>query len=804
MKPNPQIPSGLNDSDVLERIEKGHINKTKHTNIKSVPQIILGNILTFFNLILALLAVLLLSIGSFENTIFLPIALANTLIGIIQELKARRTIMKLSLLSEPTALVRRNSVEIEIQNEAIVLDDTMHLIAGKQIVADAIVEYGEIAVNEANLTGEPDAIYKKTGDKILSGSFVVSGDAYTKVVAVGKDNYIEILSAKVKTLGTTTSEILFSLRKLLKIIGIFIIPLGLLTYYTAFKNSGMDYLLDFMQDVALSQDAMKRMAGSMIAMVPSGLFLLTTFTFAASVVKLSKHQTLVRQLYSIETLARVDMICLDKTGTITDGTMKVDSFVFIENIVTTTPEDTTDTEEPLDLSIASKYDVKTIMTSMNAALSDNNQTAVALKKYFGKKRKLRAKEILNFDSKNKYSVVQFEEQCFALGAPEIIAKGQYQKIRKQVERYARLGKRVLLLADVGGIKDNQLHGPVTPIALILINDNIRETAPDTLKSFVDAGVIVKIISGDNALTVSDVASRAGVPHANKYLSLDKITDDKLREVALQYTVFGRVTPAQKKLLIETFQAANHKVAMVGDGVNDILALKAADCSVALAGGSEAARNISHLVLLDNDFASMPIIVREGRQIVNNMQNASVLYLVKTVYTILLTVILLLTRNIYPFEPVHMFVIETFIIGIPTFLLAVEPNDRRFSGKFLRNVFQTVIPGAILVIANLLGVFLFAQFWPAITGGEISTVGIVAATFAYLLILVHVCMPLNKRRGLLVSFAAIASFGSFILLGQQVFKLSLLTVPSLLLLLLLMETTYVVASIYKKTLIKFWA
>jgi len=584
---------------------------------------------------------------------------------------------------------------------------------------------------------------------------------------------------------------------------VIIVPLGLMTFYTAFMKSEIDYLPDFLSNAVLYHDALKKMAGSMVAMVPPGLFLLTTITFASSVVKLSKHHTLVQELYSIETLARVDLVCLDKTGTITDGTMKVDSYVWIE----------ADKEEPaVDLpieeeihleSVKPSVDITTIIASMNYALKDNNQTAEALKKYFGFKRKLRSKAILPFESANKYSAVTFDEGTYAIGAPELVYKGKYMHIRKQVEKYARQGKRVLLFAKAGAIGDKKITGNVEPIALILINDTIRSTAKATLDEFQAAGVGIKVISGDNAMTVSEVASRAGVPKANKFISLDKIDDDKLKEICEDYTVFGRVTPHQKQILIETFKQNKHKVAMIGDGVNDVLALKAADCSVAIASGSEAARNISHLVLMNDDFASLPKVVKQGRQIVNNMQNASVLYLVKTMYTILLTLIVLSTANIFPFEPVQMFVIETFIIGIPSFFIALEPNEARFEGKFLRNVFKNVIPGTLLVIANLIGVYYFASQWPSITQGEISTVGIIAATFAYLLVLVNVSQPLNKRRSIIVISAGLISAFCFVVLGQQFFKLSALTIPSILLLILLMQSTYLIMSIYQRKLIKFW-
>lgn len=792
LKKETYIPFGLNIDEVNQRIMDNKTNKHPKSNLKSIRKIISENVFSYFNLILAVLALLLISIKSYENMFFVLIAFLNTLLGILQEFKARNTIQKLSLLSQPTAIVRRQNFDIEIDVEAIVIDDIYLLSPGKQIVSDGVVLSGHIMVNEANLTGESDAILKEEESRVLSGSFVVSGNAFVRVEAVGKDNYIEKLASKVRTLGKPTSQILSSLRNLLKLIGIIIVPLGLLTFYNAFLRSEMDFLLDFMRTTDLYQNALKKMAGAMVAMVPSGLFLLTTMTFSTSVIKLAKKKTLVQEIYSIETLARIDTVCLDKTGTITDGSMVVDSVVPIQTELIEIAEE------------ISAYDNANIISSMIYALNDNNQTSKAMEKYFGRKRKFRVKELLNFDSINKYSACTFEIGSFAIGAPEMVYKGKYTLIKKEVEKYAKTGKRVLLFAKINKLKDGKIQGPVEPISLILINDHIRESAKATLDEFQESGVNIKVISGDNALTVSEVALRAGVPNAKKYLSLERISDQTLINTCNNYTVFGRVSPQQKKILIETFQKNNHKVAMIGDGVNDILALKASNCSIALASGAEAARNISHLVLLDNNFASLPKVVKEGRQIVNNMQNASVLYLVKTMYTILLTVILLLTSNIYPFEPVQMVVIETFIIGIPSFIIALEPNNKMFKGNFLKNVFKQVIPGTILVIANLLGVYLFASFWPGVTEGEISTVGIIAATFAYLLVLVNVCMPLNKLRSIIVVSALVISAFCFIVLGNNFFKLETLSLPSFLLLLLLMESTYIIMSIYKHDLIKFWA
>jgi len=779
--------TGLTLEQVFLLKSQGKTNQKTQTNLKSVRQIITENLFSYFNLILFVLAILLISIGSYENLFFVLILSLNTAIGIFQEIRARNTILKLSLLSEAKCFVIREGIEYSIPIDQLVLGDLMRVTLGKQIVSDGVIVEGKVSVNESNLTGESHAISKLEGDKVLSGSFIVSGEALIQTTAVGKDNFVEQLSAKVKHLSKPNSEILTSLKKLLKIIGIIIVPLGLMTFYNAFQTSPHDYLPDFLADTTMYQNALKKMAGAMVAMVPSGLFLLTTITFASSVVKLSKKQTLVQELYSIETLSRIDMVCLDKTGTITSGNLQVDRFEF------------TQTETNL------KYqhkDIHNIIASMNSALNDQNPTAKALDTYFKEKKRLKVKEILPFDSSRKYSAVTFDEGTFAIGAAEMLIKAKNIKVKKEVETFASSGKRVLLLAKGGTIKNDKLIGDVTPIGYVLLDDTIRDSAQETLASFAKSGVAIKVISGDSAFTVGEVARRAGVAEADKILSLEDLGDDELIDRCENTTIFGRVSPVQKKLLIETFQKNGHKVAMIGDGVNDILALKQADCSVAMASGSEAAMNISHLVLLNSDFGSLPAVVLEGRQIMTNMQRSSVLYLVKTLYTILLTFILLFTSKIYPFEPLQMFVIETFIIGVPSFFIALEKNDTIMKGKFLTKVFQLVIPGSLLVIANLMAVYLFASFWPDITDGEISTVGIIAATFAYLLVLVNVAMPLNKRRTYIVLGALIASALSFGVFGSF-FKLSTLTIPSWLLLFLLMETTYVIMSVFKKELIKFW-
>lgn len=787
------IPFGLTIEEVNLRKSQDLINKSQQSNLKTPWKIIRSNVFTYFNMLLAIIAALLISIGSFKNLWFVVIALINTLIGIVQELKARKTIMNLSLISDSKVQVIRQGMEFEIGVEDVVLDDVYKLESGRQIITDALVIEGTITVNEANLTGESDSITKDVGDTLLSGSFVVSGQAYVQATAVGKDNYIETLQTKVKTLSKPKSVILSSLRGLLKIIGIIIVPLGLMTFYNAFLRSNYDYLPDFIQNSALYNEALISMAGSMVAMVPSGLFLLTTMTFATSVIKLARHNTLVQELYSIETLARIDTLCLDKTGTITDGTMNVDFFEMIENPI-------------YDIDDYTDKEIKNIISTMNYALNDQNQTSQALRNYFGQTKKYAIVNSIDFDSMNKYSIVEFEGGIYTLGAPEMILTNKYNKIKKQVERHAKKGKRVLLLAQAEKLDEEKISGKIRPISIIVLNDNIRDSAIKTINEFNESKIQVKVISGDNAMTVSEVSRRAGVLGAEKYISLDGVPDEDLKDIANDYNIFGRVTPNQKKLLVTHMQEEDHKICMVGDGVNDILALKQADTSVSLASGTDASRNISHFVLMDNNFSTIPEVVKEGRQIVSNMEKASVLYLVKTLYTIILTFILLMTDNIYPFQPIQLFVIETFIIGIPSFFIALEPNNKQFKGNFLVNVLKNVFPGSLIIILNLLGVYIFANFFEFGAAENpnqmISTVGIIAATFAYWLVLVNVATPLNKLRTLIIVSSFILSALAFIIFNDM-FGLYPLNTSSVLMMLLLMETTYIAFSIYRKSLIKFW-
>jgi cation-transporting ATPase E len=773
-------PKGLNIEEVNSRFSLGKSNIKKQNNLKTNWEIINSNVFTFFNMILTLLAILLLTVQSYRNMWFIVIATINTGIGIFQEFRARATVKNLSLIKEYKVTVVRQEIHIEINVEDIVIDDLVLYKAGKQVVADTIIENGELSVSEANITGESRMIPKKAGDKLFSGSYVISGQAYCKVIAVGEDNYIDTLRIEASTLNKPRSVILDTLNGILKFVGIIIIPFGIMTFFNIYNNSilGYDYVPDFIANAAEFTNAVVKMAGSMISMVPSGLVLLTTMTFAVSVIKLGRNNTLVQELYSIETIARVDVLCLDKTGTITDGTMKVDDFTLLRQFS------------------EHKYrrtDIRNIVMSMNFALEDNNQTATALNDFFGKEEKIKAKKTINFNSANKYSIVDLRIGSFVLGAPEIIYRGQYKLIKPLVEEYAKKGKRVLLLAEIDKIVKEKFSGKARGIALIVINDNIRESAPSTIQSFIDSNVTVKVISGDNALTVSEVSRRAGVLGAEKYISMDLVHDDDIERIANEYNVFGRVTPEQKKILVASLQENDHKVCMIGDGVNDILALKQADVSVSLKSATDATRNISHIVLLDDDFSNLPKVVKEGRQIVCNLEKASVLYLTKTLFTILLTISVLSLGKSYPFEPIHMFTIETFIVGIPTFFLALEPHTRMFRGKFFKNIMKHIVPGSILLLINVLAVYFFSDHFYEFTNVQISTISILAVTFAYWLILAFSSAPLNLLRKILIGVALISGI-LFVLLSKSVFPIYTLPLTSVLLLLILMETDYVVLAI----------
>ncbi len=609
---------GLTEEEAQKRIAHGYCNVNNIKTTKTTWQIVRGNIFTFFNMLYLIITVLLCIARSWTNLTFLAVIIPNLILGIVQELKAKKMIEKLSLVSAPRAVVVRDGEEKEITTSEIVLDDIIQFTTGKQIVTDSIVAEGTVEVNESMITGESDAIVKNPGDLLYSGSYVTSGSCYARVENVGKDNYIEKLATEAKQQKENRSELLRTLNWIIRIIGILIIPLAAILFWQAFSHSqeGLSFYEKFV-------DNMPRVAGAIIGMIPSGLFLLTTIALSVGVYRLGKkNHTSVQQLYCIEMLARVDILCLDKTGTITDGTMRVVDCLEVKN--------TTD------------YTIREIVGSMMNSFTDTNATSEALIRFFDVNKVLKPIQTIPFSSKRKFSAVTFENAgTFYLGAPEFVLIDNYDKVKSKVDRFAAQACRVLALGHTATpLKGDTIPKNVKPIGLIVIQDHIRDEAYETIEFFRNNDVEVRVISGDNPLTVSEIAHRVGVPNANRYVSLEGLSDEEVKEIAFDYTIFGRVTPSQKRALVEAFKAKKKTVAMTGDGVNDILALKEADCSIAMASGSEATRNIANIVLMDSNFSSMPAVVAEGRRVINNIQRTSTLFLVKTIFTILLTILYL--------------------------------------------------------------------------------------------------------------------------------------------------------------------
>lgn len=758
---DPIVSKGLTDEQVNERVLEGNTNYVENRNTKTYKSIFFGNIFTFFNLLCFVVAGALIAVKAWSNLVFMLVILANMVIGIVQEIKAKKTIEKISLVTAPTAVVVRNGTQIDVPVSDIVLDDVILFTLGKQICADCIVMEGEVEVNESLLTGESNPIKKRKGDVLLSGSFVVSGKCFAKADKIGSSSYTAQLAEKAKEYKKAKSELLNSLNLIIKIIGIIIIPLAILTFYNNFN-----------QVDATINSTIKKTAGSVIGMIPAGMFLLTSLALAVGVIKLAKKRTLVQDLYSIEMLARTDVLCLDKTGTITDGTMKVNSVIQLNSSLDNT--------------------INEIVGSMLTALDDNNQTSRALATYFGYSKELSAKEILPFSSKRKLSAVTFKNnQTFAFGAPEFILKTKNVEIEKLVKQYASKGFRVLLLAKCeGGIVKDNISSKVTPVALIVIEDRIREHAAETIEWFKQNGVEIKIISGDNPLTVSEVSKRVGVENAGNYISLEGLSEQQVIDAAEKYSVFGRVSPEQKFILVKALKSKGHKVAMTGDGVNDILALKEADCSIAMASGSEATRNVSHLVLLDSNFNSMPSVVAEGRRVVNNIQKSSSLYLMKTLFTIMITILCLIFSIKYPFSTNQILLLEWCVIGFPSFCLALQPNTEKIKGRFLVNLIAKSLPGALIFVVNVVACYIFTQF----TGcaDQFATMGSLVLTFSGLLVLYNVCKPIDVFRGILVAAMIVMSVLMIILIPGSFFEYVELSLQNILFIIILIQLA---ASLY---------
>lgn len=744
---SPSAETGLSSAQVAQRTENGFVNVDCSRRGKSVAGIIFSNIFTFFNIIYMVIAILLCANGAINQCAFVLVVVCNTVIAIIQEIKSKITLDKLNLITEPKIPVMRDGTEQEISVNDIVLDDIVRLSHGAQISADCEVVEGTVEVNESILTGESDALMKQKGDILYAGSFVVSGKCVARVVKVGKYNYISNLTGKAKKYSKPRSQMLQTLHRILIFVAIIIVPLTLALFLmnaNAAYSSRSD-ASDIGVFAVLSQlnadetkSSIVLTAGSIVSMIPAGPFLLTSVALAASFLRLSKRKTMVQELYCIEMLARVDTLCLDKTGTITDGTMRV--------------VDCIDLREE-----AAPFTVKEIMASMNSALGTNNLTGKALKKFFGSPRKPQfdVVRVFPFSSGRKLSAVSFKDQgTYILGAPEFVMKSPGKAVKDLVKQYAEQGLRVLLLAQTSSVvTSNNLPQTRRPVALIVIEDHIRPDASETIRWFAENGVEVKVISGDNAQTVATIAHRVGIPNAAKsYISLEGLSEEEVVAAATKYTVFGRVSPEQKAILVKSLRASDHTVAMTGDGVNDILAMKESDCSISLAGGSDAARRVAHLILMDDNFSALPDVVAEGRRVVNNIQNSTSMYFMKTIYVIVINIMLVALSFSFgtafqtPLKPLQTMLIDSVVVGIPTTLLALQPNESQIKGNFFSNVVRRCLPASLTFIISTLS-FYVLQFVDVtlVPVDQLGTMVTICYTFGGLFALLYACIPLNKWR-----------------------------------------------------------
>ncbi|OUN25973.1 cation-translocating P-type ATPase [Pseudoflavonifractor sp. An85] len=737
----PTAQEGLNNDQVSRLAAAGWTNAVEETNLKSTGEIIRENTLTFFNLVFVVLAALLVLAGNFRDMFFLVIAIINSLIGIIQQLRSRATLSKLSLVAQARVKVVRGGQLGTVPVDKLVREDIVELGAGDQIPADGPVLEGQVTVNEALITGEADPIVKNPGDDLLSGSFVVSGKCRARMDHVGAASYAARLSHEAKAdRGVGKSEMMKSLDRLIRVIGFALIPMGIALFFNEFWVQEQDFATSITSMVA-----------ALIGMIPEGLYLLTSVALAVSVMRLAQRKTLVHQMSAIETLARVDVLCVDKTGTVTQPEMSVQELVYLD------PE----THSP--------QQVEEVLGAYYQVMEADNDTARALAARFQKESGWQAQQVIPFTSANKWSAVVFQGRgSYVVGAPEFILKEDYKAIEDQVAPYQQAGCRVLLLAqcDTLPTQEGGLQGVVVPVALVVVANPIRPEAPETFRYFAKYGVDVKVISGDNPQTVSNVAKQAGIAGAERFVDAATLKEpgDYQRAVE-EYTVFGRVTPDQKRKLVKALQKAGHTVAMTGDGVNDVLALKDADCGIAMASGAEAACQVAELVLLDSDFSAMPRVVEEGRRVINNIQRAAALYLVKNIMSVFLALITLFAGFPYPFVPIQLTLISALTIGIPSFVLALEPNHELVRGRFMHNVLRRALPGGLTNIVLIVGLELFTYAF-TFQRATLSTLSTVTIGAVGLLVIYYVARPLDKKRWALLGsmtvamIIAVLRFGSF--------------------------------------------
>ena len=796
--------TGLTDEQVNERIEQGKVNADENPNTRTYKQIVRENTLTFFNFLNLVLLVLVLLVGSYKNAFFVCIIIINTLIGIAQEIRAKKTIDKLAILTAKKSIVIREGKKWTVPTEELVLDDLVCLKTGDQVPADAKVLEGSVEVNESLLTGESDNLPKNVGDELFSGSFVTAGEVCCQIIHVGKDNYAAQITSEAKEFKRHNSELKNSLNAILKVISIIIVPLGALLFYKQYYIVGNTFKASVVSMVA-----------GVLGMIPEGLVLLTSVALTLGALVLANKKTLVQELYCIETLARVDTLCLDKTGTITEGTMCVerveswcesllrnltedkeepdegrmlqDQEIQPENAETQNPDTGSQTEadqaETIDETAALQdiHEIEDMMGNLMYVLKDQNATIDALRKRFPTKTSMTPEHIIPFSSDRKYSGAVFEDRgTYLMGAAQFLFPEGREEILDVCQKYAQEGLRVLTLAHSSQMAEGtELPADLEPVALLLLTDVIREEAPDTLKFFDSQEVDLKVISGDDPVTVSAIAKRAGLKNAESYVDATTLeTEEDLEEAVSKYSVFGRVTPQQKKEMVQALQKQGHTVAMTGDGVNDVLALKEADCSIAMAQGSDAAKNIANVVLLDSNFASMPHIVNQGRRVVNNIRTAASMFLIKTMFSVMLSLLTIFFGNTYPFEPIQMSLISACAVGIPTFLLAQENNYDKIDHTFLRHVFLNAFPAAITISSCVFAIMLVCQNVYH-SNAMLSTACVLVTGWNYMAALKTVYAPLNTYRKVIIYgmqfifFAAAVIFQKLLALGSLDFGLIIL-------------------------------
>lgn len=821
--------TGLTNEEVQERIAQGQVNNNENPNTRTYKQIILENTLTFFNFLNLVLLVLVLLVGSYKNSMFVGIIFINTVIGIIQEIRAKKTIDKLAILTESKTVVLREGKKWKISTEKLVVDDLIFLKAGEQVPADAKILEGNLEVNESLLTGEADNLPKNPGDELFSGSFVTAGQACCQIIHVGSDNYASRITSEAKEFKRHNSELRNSLNAILKVISIIIVPLGAMLFYKQYYFVGDSI-----------RDSVVNMVAAVLGMIPEGLVLLTSVALTLGALKLAQKKTLVQELYCIETLARVDTLCLDKTGTITEGTMCVESVesyppVYDEisdetsgnktapgewnnngtkssdltegsaaaeasavsaaeaiakedgsSILLLQEESETGAKKHRQEDTAKIREIEHIMGNLLSVLKDQNATADALRARFKVAQDMELDHVIPFSSDRKYSGAAFKDAgTYLMGAAQFLFPEGNPELMEYCGSFAEEGLRVLVVAHSENVNEGtEIPEGLEPVGLLLITDVIRAEAPDTLAYFESQGVDLKVISGDDPVTVSAIAKRAGLKNAEQYVDATTITtQEEMDEAVATYSVFGRVTPQQKQAMVKSLQAQKHTVAMTGDGVNDVLALKEADCSIAMAEGSDAAKNIANVVLLDSNFAAMPEIVNQGRRVVNNIRTAASMFLIKTIFSVLLSLITIFFGDSYPFEPIQMSLISACAVGIPTFLLAQENNYEKIDHTFLRHVFMNAFPAAVTITGCVFTVMLVCQNVYH-SNLMLNTACVLVTGWNYIAALKTVYAPLNRYRKVIIYSMQVIFFAAAVIL-QDLLTLGSLEFGMIILVFLLM-------------------